>query len=105
MKRPSEVPPVVLSCGTDAELGLDGRHQRLVQRAGFGEEGLAAQHPASSCSTPWRASTSSNALLQRLGVLSVLKRKLKSTTSSPGITLPTPVPAWMLLTCQLVGRK
>ena len=33
------------------------------------------------------------------------KRKLKSTTTSPGITLLAPVPAWMLLICQLVGGK
>ena len=39
------------------------------------------------------------------GVDSVEKRKLKSTTSSPGITLLAPVPAWMFDICQLVGGK
>src|SRR5690606_19149725 len=38
-------------------------------------------------------------------VLAVEKRKLKSTVTSPGITLPAPVPAWMFDTCQEVGGK
>jgi hypothetical protein len=33
MKRPSEVPPVVLSCGLDAELGCDGATSASLQRA------------------------------------------------------------------------
>ncbi|MNF01244.1 hypothetical protein D3C80_2002110 [compost metagenome] len=36
---------------------------------------------------------------------SVQKRKLKSITTLPGITLLAPVPPWMLLICQLVGGK
>jgi hypothetical protein len=36
---------------------------------------------------------------------SVEKRKLKSITALPGITLLAPVPEWMLLICQLVGWK
>ena len=39
------------------------------------------------------------------GVDSVEKRKLKSTTTVPGMTLLAPVPPWMLLICQLVGGK
>ncbi|EWS59428.1 hypothetical protein Y695_04624 [Hydrogenophaga sp. T4] len=46
-----------------------------------------------------------HALLQASGVDSVEKRKLKSITTVPGITLLAPVPPWMLLTCQLVGGK
>jgi hypothetical protein len=37
-------------------------------------------------------------------VLAVEKRKLKSITTSPGITLEAPVPPWMLEICQEVGR-
>ncbi len=33
------------------------------------------------------------------------KRKLKSITTAPGITLPAPVPPWMLLICQVVAGK
>ena len=40
----------------------------------------------------------------RLDVLAVEKRKLKSMTISPGITLLAPVPALMLDICQEVGR-
>jgi hypothetical protein len=46
-----------------------------------------------------------HALLQAFGVDSVEKRKLKSTTTRPGMTLLAPVPPWMLLICQLVGGK
>ena len=53
---------------------------------------------------PW-SNTAVRRCCRLSGVDSVQKRKLKSTTQSPGITLLAPVPAWMLLTCQLVGGK
>ena len=60
---------------------------------------------AISCSTPWRATIASSRDRSVAGVDSVLKRKLKSTTISPGMTLPAPVPAWMFDICHDVGWK
>ena len=51
------------------------------------------------------ATTASSRAFSVSGVDSVLKRKLKSTTISPGITLPAPVPAWMFDICHEVGGK
>ena len=56
-------------------------------------------------SNPCCCSTASTRAFRLSGVLSVEKRKLKSTSTVPGMTFKAPVPAWMLLTCQVVGGK
>ena len=56
-------------------------------------------------SSAWWSSTDWSRCCRLCTVDSVQKRKLKSITHSPAITLLAPVPAWMLLICQLVGWK
>ena len=106
MKRPSEVPPVVESSVVDAGVGADRCGQRVAQRAGRREEGLAAERPG-ECRSRGRgvSSIACTRAFSDSGVDSVEKRKLKSITTSPGITLLAPVPAWMFDICQVVGGK
>ena len=107
MKRPSEVPPVVDSVGSMAALGLDRCGQRVAQRAGAasGTAGRRASRRARSSSAV-ALQHRLHAGLQRLGrATRCEKRKLKSTSASPGMTLPAPVPAWRFETCQVVGGK
>ncbi len=104
MKRPSEVPPVV-----DSRARCRSRRgwpaQRLAQRARRREEGLAAQRPGQLVLEAMAVEQRVHARFSASGVDSVLKRKLKSSSASPGMTLVAPVPACTLDTCQLVGGK
>ena len=106
MKRPSEVPPVVESSAAMPACSRIASASASPSAARGGEERLAAERPG-DLERRGRAcvSSSSTRAFSDSGVDSVQKRKLKSTTTSPGITLPAPVPAWMFDTCQLVGGK
>ena len=106
MKRPSEVPPVVDSVGVDAGCSRIEAASASLSSPGVGQEGLAAERPGDLVVEAVAvAAAASTRAFSDSGVDSVLKRKLKSTISSPGITLPAPVPAWMFDTCQEVGWK
>ena len=105
MKRPSDVPPVVeSSVSTPVSLRIACARASL-SAPGVVRNGSPPSVQAISCSTPWRATIASSRERSDAGVDSVLKRKLKSTTSSPGMTLPAPVPAWMFDICHDVGGK
>src|SRR5205814_3430167 len=105
MKRPSEVPPVVDSCvdkPVSSRMALD--KASLKDPTGVRKGSPPSVH-GKSYSSPCLSSTACTRCFSDSGVDSVEKRKLKSITSSPGITLVAPVPPWMFDTCQLVGGK
>ena len=106
MKRASLVPPLVDSSVVDAGLVADGLPaRRSTSSPGVRQEGQAADGPGQRVVEAVRVEHRCTRCCSDSGVDSVEKRKLKSTTASPGITLLAPVPAWMLLICQLVGWK
>ncbi len=68
-------------------------------------KGLAPSIQSTEYSRPCFFRIASTRCLSEASVLSVEKRKLKSTSTAPGTTLAAPVPAWMLETWKLVGGK
>src|SRR5262249_14341407 len=68
-------------------------------------KGFAPSVQSTEYSSPCLARMDSVLFFKEESVLSVEKRKLKSTSTEPGTTLAAPVPAWMLETWKLVGGK
>ena len=106
MKRPSDVPPVVDSSG---RLPVTRSIAAVTASTSFPDRSGTAcrrQRPRRGRS-PVRVDRAPPARVPggRSTVLAVEKRKLNSTSNSPGITLVAPVPAWMLEICQVVGGK
>ena len=105
MKRPSDVPPVVDSSVSTPAWVRMACASAALSAPGVVRKGSPPSVHAISCSTPCLATIASSRARSDAGVDSVLKRKLKSTTSSPGMTLPAPVPAWTFDICHEVGGK
>ncbi len=107
MKRPSDVPPVVDSSACTPHLVARSRLRPApAERARAREEGRAAERPDERVLDAVAAAGSSSTRgFSCSGVDSVEKRKLKSITASPGMTLVAPVPAWMFEIWKLVGGK
>ena len=105
MKRPSLVPPVVDSSVVMPVSARMACCTAVTRSPGVVRKGWPPSVHCRSYSRLWRSSRLYTRCLRPSAVDSVEKRKLKSTTTSPGITLLAPVPPCMLLICQLVGGK
>src|SRR3989344_2528591 len=105
MKRPSLVPPVVECSVVSPVSAVRACCTAPTSSPGVVKNGWPPSVQRRSYSRPWRSSTACTRCCRPSAVDSVEKRKLKSITTSPGITLVAPVPPCMLLICQLVGGK
>ena len=105
MKRPSLVPPVVDNSVSSPVSAWMAACTAVTRSPGVVRKGRPPSVHFSSYTSPCFCSTASTRCCSDSGVDSVEKRKLKSTTTLPGMMLLAPVPPWMLLTCQLVGGK
>ena len=91
------VPPVVESSVSIPISSRTACCTAATKGPGVVRKGLPPSVHFRSYSSAWRSRVDLTRALRLSAVDSVQKRKLKSTTIWPGMTLPAPVPAWILL--------
>ena len=103
MKRPSEVPPVVDSSGSQPVTSTTACTTASESWPGGVKNGSPDTNHSSEYLTPCRSRIAVTVRCSFSTVCSVEKRRLKRARSSPGITFGAPVPAAMFDIWKVVG--